>query len=70
MRLVVDTNVFVSAALKELSWPGAVIRWIDTFGGLLKSSVTEAQAIEVLQRPLFRVEVAVTLFRECATSAG
>jgi uncharacterized protein len=53
MRLVVDTNVFVSAALNESSWPGAVIRWIDTFEGLLKSSVTEAQVIEVLQRPYF-----------------
>src|ERR1700733_10122383 len=53
MRSVVDTNVFVSAALKQSSWPGAVIRWIDAFGGLLKSSATEAQLIEVLQRPYF-----------------
>lgn len=53
MRLVVDTKVFVSAALKQLSWPGAVIRWIGTFGGLLKNSATGAQVIEVLQRPCF-----------------
>jgi len=53
MRLVVDTNVFVSAALKGSSWPGAVIRWLDRFGGLLKSTVTEAQVIDVLQRPHF-----------------
>jgi putative PIN family toxin of toxin-antitoxin system len=53
MRVVVDTNVFVSAALKQSSWPGAVIRWLDRFGGLLKSTVTEAQVIEVLQRPYF-----------------
>jgi putative PIN family toxin of toxin-antitoxin system len=51
MRVVVDTNVFVSAALKQSSWPGAVIRWLDRFGGLLKSTVTEAQLIAVLQRP-------------------
>ena len=51
MRVVVDTNVFVSAALKQLSWPGAVVRWLDKFGGLLKSAATEAQVIEVLQRP-------------------
>ena len=53
MKLVVDTNVFVSAALKESSWSGAVIRWIDKFGGLLKSAATEPQVIEVLQRPYF-----------------
>ena len=29
MRLVVDTNVFVSAALKESSWPGMVVCWVD-----------------------------------------
>jgi hypothetical protein len=29
MRLVVDTNVFVSAALKEVSWPATTLRWID-----------------------------------------
>jgi putative PIN family toxin of toxin-antitoxin system len=51
MRIVVDTNVFVSAALKESSWPGAVVRWLGGSGGLLKSTVTEAQVITVLQRP-------------------
>jgi hypothetical protein len=53
VRLVVDTKVFVSAALNELSWPAAVVRWLDKFGGLLKSTVTEAQMFEVLQRPYF-----------------
>lgn len=53
MRVVVDTNVFASAALKESSWPGAVFRWLEESGGLLKSDVTEDQVIEVLQRPYF-----------------
>lgn len=53
MRIVVDTNVFVSAALKESSWPGIVVRWVDRCGGLLKSNDTEAEVIEVLQRPRF-----------------
>jgi putative PIN family toxin of toxin-antitoxin system len=53
MRLVVDTNLFVSAALKESSWPGEPGRWLDRYGGLLKSTVTEAQVFEVLQRPYF-----------------
>src|SRR5271166_764779 len=53
MRLVLDPNVFVSTALKQSSWPGAVNRWIDTFGGRFKSSAIEAQVIAVLQRPYF-----------------
>jgi putative PIN family toxin of toxin-antitoxin system len=53
MRVVVDTNVFISAALKESSWPGMVIRWLDEHGGLLKSTVTEDQLVEVLRRPYF-----------------
>jgi predicted nucleic acid-binding protein len=51
MRLVVDTNVFVSAALKENSLPFLVVRWIDRHDGLLKSAVTEQQLLEVLRRP-------------------
>jgi putative PIN family toxin of toxin-antitoxin system len=53
MRVVVDSNIFVSAALKEASWPRVVVRWLDKFGGLLKSTATENQVIEVLQRPYF-----------------
>jgi uncharacterized protein len=51
MRLVVDTNVFVSAAFKELSWPGMVVRWVDKFGGLLKTPATEQEIFDVVQRP-------------------
>ena len=49
MRLVVDTNVFVSAALKENSF--LVARWIDQHDGLLKSAATEQQLLDVLRRP-------------------
>lgn len=51
MRLVVDTNVFVSAALKESSWPGELVRWLDGHHELLKSTATEAQVFEVSRRP-------------------
>jgi uncharacterized protein len=51
MRLVVDTNVFVSAVLKANSVPFIVIRWIDRNGGLLKSAATERELLRVLQRP-------------------
>ena len=57
MRVVVDTNIFVSAALKESSWACMVIRWLDESGGLLKTAVTEAQAIDVLQRPYFAAKL-------------
>ncbi len=58
MRVVVDTNVFVSVALKELSWPGMVVRWIDKYGGLLKTTVMEQEVMEVLQRPRFAPKIA------------
>ena len=51
MRLVVDTNVFVSAVLKENSLPFLVIRWVEQNGGLLKSHATERELMEVLRRP-------------------
>jgi putative PIN family toxin of toxin-antitoxin system len=51
MRLVVDTNIFISAALKDASWPAETIRWIAAYGGLLKSAVTEQELLAVLQRP-------------------
>jgi len=51
MRLVVDTNVFVSAALKQASPPSMVVRWLDRYGGLLKSAQTEAELLAVLRRP-------------------
>jgi predicted nucleic acid-binding protein len=43
MRIVLDTNVFVSAVLKANSLPFLVLRWIDQHGGLLKSAATERE---------------------------
>jgi uncharacterized protein len=63
MRLVVDTNVFVSAALKDNSLPFLVVRWIDRHGGLLKSEATEQQLLEVLARP-YIAGAAIPLLRE------
>jgi uncharacterized protein len=51
MRIVLDTNVFVSAVLKVNSLPFLVVRWIDQRGGLLKSAVTEQEILHVLARP-------------------
>lgn len=57
MRLVVDTNVFVSAALKEVSWPAKTIRWVSRHGGLLKSRETEHEVLAILQRPRFAAKM-------------
>ncbi len=57
MRVVVDTNVFVSAALKESSWPAIVVRWVDNYGTLLKSQATEQEVMLVLQRPRFAPKI-------------
>jgi len=57
MRVVVDTNVFVSAALKESSWPAIAVRWVDKYGILLKSLSTEQEVMQVLQRPRFSPKI-------------
>jgi predicted nucleic acid-binding protein len=45
MRVVVDTNVFVSAILKVNSLPFLIVRWIDQHGALLKSVMTEREIL-------------------------
>ena len=51
MRVVIDTNIFVSAALKDKSLPAIAVRLVQERGTLLKSSLTEAQFRDVLARP-------------------
>ena len=53
MRVVVDTNVFVSAALKDKSFPALALHVVAQRGTLLKSTVTERQLFEVIARPHF-----------------
>jgi putative PIN family toxin of toxin-antitoxin system len=53
MRVVVDTNVLVSAALKDQSLPALAVHVIEQRGVLLKSTATEYQLFEVLARPYF-----------------
>ena len=67
MRLVVDTNVFVSAALMESSWSAMVVRWLDKYDGLLKSIVTEQELFEVLQRPRIASKIAPSFFDNLRT---
>ena len=68
MRLVVDTNVFVSAALKENSLPFLVARRIDQHDGLLKSAATEQQLPDVLRRPYIEaatISLCAKVWRGC-----
>jgi putative PIN family toxin of toxin-antitoxin system len=53
MRVVVDTNVLISAALKQKSMPGMAALLIERRGGMLKSLATERQLFEVVARPYF-----------------
>lgn len=53
MRVVVDTNVLVSAALKDQSLPALTVHVIEQRGVLLKSTATEQQLFDVLARPYF-----------------
>jgi uncharacterized protein len=53
MRVVVDTNVFVSAALKDRSPPAIAVRLVQQNNVLLKSTATEEQLFAVLARPYF-----------------
>ena len=51
MRVVLDTNVLVSAALKQKSMPGMATLIVERRGGLLKSVAPEEQLFEVVARP-------------------
>jgi uncharacterized protein len=51
MRVVVDTNVFISAALKENSPPATAAHLVAASHLLLKSTVTEEELFITLDRP-------------------
>ena len=48
---MVDTNVFISAALKEKSQPAIAVRTVSTADLLLKSTTTEREVFIALARP-------------------
>jgi uncharacterized protein len=51
MRVVVDTNVFISAGLKEKSPPETAIHLVAANHLLLKSTITEQELFVTLARP-------------------
>jgi uncharacterized protein len=53
MRVVLDTNVLVSAALKRKSTPALAAHLVEEQGTLLVSRATEQQLFEVIARPYF-----------------
>ena len=58
MRVVIDTNVFVSAALKDKSLPAMAVHLVEQRGTLLKSVETERQLFDVLARPYLAALIA------------
>ena len=62
MRVVVDTNVFVSAVLKDKSLPALAVHAVEQRGGLLKSVMTEQQLFQVLARPHLAALIAPAAF--------
>jgi len=51
MRVIVDTNVFISAALKENSPPGTAAHLVAASHLLLKSTITEQELFITLALP-------------------
>ena len=51
MRVVVDTNVFISAGLKENSPPETAVHLVAKSHLLLKSTITEQELFVTLARP-------------------
>jgi uncharacterized protein len=51
MRVVVYTNVLVSAALKDESLPALAVRLIERRHTMLKSVTTEQEMLQVVARP-------------------
>ncbi len=51
MRVVIDTGVFTSAAIKAQTVPGIAVYRAAQRGLLLKSRSTEAELVEVIDRP-------------------
>jgi putative PIN family toxin of toxin-antitoxin system len=51
MRVVIDTGVFVSAAIKAQTVPNIAVYQAERRGVLLKSRVSEAELMEVIDRP-------------------
>ena len=72
MRVVLDANVLVSAALKDKSPPAVAVHTVEQHDVLLKSRATERQLFEVLARPYFVSLIAPaahTWLRELLTTA-
>jgi hypothetical protein len=61
MRVVVGTNVLVSAALKRNSTSGMAVHTAERRAGLLKSHATEQQLFMVVARPYLVSLIAVFL---------
>ena len=51
MRVVLDTNVLISAGLKQKSMPAMAVLVVERRGTLLKSIGTDEELFAVMERP-------------------
>lgn len=51
MRLVLDTNVLISAVLRSESWPAAIVRSLEGTHRMSQSEATARECLSVLARP-------------------
>jgi predicted nucleic acid-binding protein len=70
MRVVVDTNVFVSAALKVGSLPAIAVHLVRRDHVLPQSAATEHQVLEVLARPYLAPLIAASTHEWIAKMGG
>ena len=54
MRIVLDTNILISATLKADSIPAAAVRQVCSEHVLLTSAATQQETRRVLSKPYFR----------------
>lgn len=51
MRVVIDTNTLISAAMKHDTPPRIAVIWVRDNGCLLKSAQTEAECLRIMAKP-------------------
>jgi len=61
MRIVLDTNVLISATLKDLSTPAAAVRLVAASHVLLTSVATQHELRRILSKPYFQAIVKGTV---------
>src|ERR1700722_15211812 len=70
MRVVIDTGVFISAAIKAETVPNLAVYQAALCGVLLRSHATEAELMEVIDRPYLAPLIATAARNRLAQLMG